>query len=112
MSDEEAKEVNAEFDKLEIAYVIIWLDLVYTDDRMYFTFDPTSPIAIQSQFHITHRKVVVLIAPICFCCVYGLLYLASSTAFNSIVTSAVLYLVRHPSPTSDSPSKSLGLQLG
>ena len=30
---------------------------------------------------------------ICFCCLYGLFYLASSTAFNSIVTSAVLYLV-------------------
>lgn len=30
---------------------------------------------------------------ICFCCLYGLLYLASTTAFNSIVTGAVLYLV-------------------
>ncbi|MDI1485701.1 MAG: hypothetical protein OHK93_003890 [Ramalina farinacea] len=28
-----------------------------------------------------------------FCCVYGLLYLASTTAFNSIVTGAVLYLL-------------------
>ena len=34
------------------------------------------------------------ILSICFCCMYGLLYLASTTAFNSIVTSAVLYLVR------------------
>ncbi|KAL2040341.1 hypothetical protein N7G274_006784 [Stereocaulon virgatum] len=32
------------------------------------------------------------ILSICFCCIYGLLYLASTTAFNSIVTSAVLYL--------------------
>ena len=30
-----------------------------------------------------------------FCCLYGLLYLASTTAFNSIVTGAVLYLVSH-----------------
>lgn len=29
---------------------------------------------------------------VCFCCLYGLLYLASTTAFNSIVTGAVLYL--------------------
>lgn len=29
-----------------------------------------------------------------FCALYGLLYFASSTAFNSIVTSAVIYLVR------------------
>ena len=36
------------------------------------------------------------ILSICFCCIYGLLYLASTTAFNSIVTSAVLYLVRFP----------------
>jgi amino acid transporter len=30
---------------------------------------------------------------ICFCSLYGLIYLGSSNAFNSIVTSAVLYLV-------------------
>ncbi|KAI4115980.1 MAG: hypothetical protein LQ345_003519 [Seirophora villosa] len=29
---------------------------------------------------------------VCFCCLYGLLYLASTTAFNSIVTGAILYL--------------------
>ena len=32
------------------------------------------------------------LASFCFVCLYGLLYLASTTAFNSIVTSAVLYL--------------------
>jgi choline transport protein len=32
------------------------------------------------------------IAAVLFVCVYGLLYLASTTAFNSIVTSAVLFL--------------------
>ena len=32
-----------------------------------------------------------------FSSLYGLLYLASTNAFNSITTSAVLYLVRHPS---------------
>jgi choline transport protein len=32
------------------------------------------------------------LAAILFNCVYGLLYLASTTAFNSIVTSAVLFL--------------------
>ena len=32
------------------------------------------------------------IASIVFCCCYGLLFLASATAFNSIITSAVLFL--------------------
>ena len=32
------------------------------------------------------------LASFCFACIYGLLYLASETAFNSIVTSAVLFL--------------------
>lgn len=32
------------------------------------------------------------LAAVLFNCVYGLLYLASTTAFNSIVTSAVLFL--------------------
>jgi choline transport protein len=31
-----------------------------------------------------------------FCVVYGLLYFASSTAFNSIVTSAIIFLVSSP----------------
>ena len=48
------------------------------------------------------------ILSICFCCVYGLLYLVSTTAFNSIVTSAVLYLVRPPlSKTSNLPSEKI-----
>ena len=35
---------------------------------------------------------------LCFCSTYGLLYLISTTAFNSIITSAVLYLVRSLNP--------------
>ena len=66
MSDEEVKEVNAKFDKHGIPYDVIWLDLEYTDDRKYFTFDADkfqNPIAMQSQLDITHRKVVALIDP-------------------------------------------------
>lgn len=32
------------------------------------------------------------VAALCFACIYGLLYLVSTTAFNSIITSAVLFL--------------------
>ncbi len=66
MSDEEVKEVNAKFDRHGIPYDVIWLDLEYTDDRKYFTFDPDkfqNPIAMQSQLDVTHRKVVALIDP-------------------------------------------------
>lgn len=37
-----------------------------------------------------------------FCGLYGLIYLASSTAFNSIITSAVLYLVQNPFSSKES----------
>ncbi|OJJ33629.1 hypothetical protein ASPWEDRAFT_60276 [Aspergillus wentii DTO 134E9] len=39
-----------------------------------------------------HFPVYTTIAAFLFSCLYGLLYLASTTAFNSIITSAVLFL--------------------
>lgn len=45
--------------------------------------------------HIDEKSQIPLrttIASLCFCLIYGLLYFASSTAFNSIVSSAVLGL--------------------
>lgn len=45
--------------------------------------------------HIDNRlefPVRTTIAAFVFVCIYGLLYLASTTAFNSIITSAVLFL--------------------
>lgn len=66
MSDEEVKEVDAKFDRFGIPYDVIWLDLEYTDDRKYFTFDKDKfqdPTAMQSQLSQRHRKVVALIDP-------------------------------------------------
>ena len=40
VTDEDVKEVDAKFDKYQIPYDVIWLDLEYTDDRKYFTWDP------------------------------------------------------------------------
>jgi len=45
---------------------VIWLDLEYTDDRKYFTYDPDkfqNPVAMQSQLDERHRKIVALIDP-------------------------------------------------
>ena len=66
MSDEEVREVDAKFDKHAIPFDVIWLDLEYTDDRKYFTWDPDKfqrPIEMQEQLDLRHRKSVVLIDP-------------------------------------------------
>ena len=66
MSDEEVKEVDTKFDKHSIPYDVIWLDLEYTDDRKYFTWDPDkfpNPIDMQAQLDYHHRKLVTLIDP-------------------------------------------------
>ncbi|KAL9124931.1 MAG: hypothetical protein Q9217_005792 [Psora testacea] len=66
MSDDEVKEVIAKFDKSAIPVDVIWLDLEYTDDRKYFTWDPDkfqNPIEMHERLDLQHRKTVVLIDP-------------------------------------------------
>ncbi|KAJ5365870.1 hypothetical protein N7517_008756 [Penicillium concentricum] len=66
VTDEDVKEVNAKFDKYQIPYDVIWLDLEYTDDRKYFTWDPLTfpdPKGMQHKLDETERKLVVLIDP-------------------------------------------------
>jgi alpha 1,3-glucosidase len=66
VTDEDVKEVNAKFDKYQIPYDVIWLDLEYTDDRKYFTWDPLTfpdPKGMQEKLDETERKLVVLIDP-------------------------------------------------
>ncbi|KAJ5517801.1 Glycoside hydrolase family 31 [Penicillium expansum] len=66
VTDEDVKEVNAKFDKYQIPYDVIWLDLEYTDDRKYFTWDPLTfpdPKGMQQKLDETERKLVVLIDP-------------------------------------------------
>ncbi|KAL4873647.1 hypothetical protein BDV12DRAFT_207489 [Aspergillus spectabilis] len=52
---------------------------------------PFSPFFLQIDPHFKF-PVRTTIAAFLFSCLYGLLYLASTTAFNSIITSAVLFL--------------------
>lgn len=66
VSDEDVRDVDRKFDKHKIPYDVIWLDIEYTDDRKYFTWDPHSfkdPIGMQKQLDQTERKLVVIIDP-------------------------------------------------
>ncbi|GLI74969.1 glucosidase II [Penicillium ochrochloron] len=66
VTDEDVKEVDAKFDKYQIPYDVIWLDLEYTDDRKYFTWDPLTfpnPKGMQEKLDASERKLVVLIDP-------------------------------------------------
>ena len=66
ISDEDVKDVDRKFDKFSIPYDAIWLDIEYTDDKQYFTWDPfmfPEPYAMQKQLHENGRKLVIIINP-------------------------------------------------
>lgn len=66
VTDEDVKEVDAKFDKYQIPYDIIWLDVEYLDDRKFFTWDPLTfpdPKGMEQQLDDSERKLVVLIDP-------------------------------------------------
>jgi mannosyl-oligosaccharide alpha-1,3-glucosidase len=66
VTDEDVKDVDRKFDKHGIPYDVIWLDIEYTDNKKYFTWDPLTfkePIAMQKQLDAHDRKLVVIIDP-------------------------------------------------
>ncbi|KAH7318307.1 glycoside hydrolase family 31 protein [Stachybotrys elegans] len=66
VSDDDVKDVDRKMDKHRIPYDVIWLDLEYTDDRKYFTWEPNSfadPVSMGEQLDSHGRKLVVLIDP-------------------------------------------------
>lgn len=66
VTDEDVKEVDVKFDRYQIPYDVIWLDVEYLDDRMYFTWDPLTfpdPISMEKQLDESGRKLVVIIDP-------------------------------------------------
>ncbi|KAL2415375.1 Glucosidase 2 subunit alpha [Exophiala dermatitidis] len=66
VSDEDVKDVDRKFDKFNIPYDVIWLDIEYTDDKQYFTWDPLTfpdPISMEKQLDESERKLVVIIDP-------------------------------------------------
>lgn len=66
VSDEDVKDVDRKMDKFEIPYDVIWLDIEYTDNKKYFTWDPDTfadPIGMQKQLEAHDRKLVAIIDP-------------------------------------------------
>lgn len=66
VSDEDVKDVDRKFDKFNIPYDVIWLDLEYTDDKQYFTWDDDTfpnPHGMEAQLDEHDRKLVIIIDP-------------------------------------------------
>ena len=66
ISDDDVKDVDRKMDKFKIPYDVIWLDIEYTDDKKYFTWDPhafADPVGMGEQLDTHGRKLVVIIDP-------------------------------------------------
>ena len=66
ISDDDVKDVNRKMDKHQMPYDVIWLDLEYTDDKKYFTWDKdmfVDPKGMGEVLAQTERNLVVLIDP-------------------------------------------------
>ncbi|PGH27144.1 hypothetical protein AJ80_01100 [Polytolypa hystricis UAMH7299] len=66
VTDEDVRDVDHKFDMYQIPYDVIWLDIEYTDQKKYFTFDPLTfpdPEGMQKQLDESDRKLVVIIDP-------------------------------------------------
>lgn len=66
VSDSDVMDVDRKFDKHRIPYDVIWLDIEYTDEKKYFTWDPmTFANALKMHEHLdqTDRKLVAIIDP-------------------------------------------------
>ncbi|KAK3325593.1 glycosyl hydrolases family 31-domain-containing protein [Apodospora peruviana] len=66
VSDDDVKDVDRKMDKFKIPYDVIWLDIEYTDDKKYFTWDSHTfpdPIGMGKQLDSHGRKLVTIIDP-------------------------------------------------
>ncbi|KAI9732003.1 MAG: hypothetical protein M1834_004454 [Cirrosporium novae-zelandiae] len=66
VTDDDVKDVDRKFDKHQIPYDVIWLDIEYTDGKKYFTWDSHTfpdPIGMQEQLDHSERKLVAIIDP-------------------------------------------------
>jgi alpha 1,3-glucosidase len=65
-SAQDVRAVDRRFDAADIPYDVIWLDIEYTDDKKYFTWDARNfrdPVAMQRQLATHGRKLVAIIDP-------------------------------------------------
>lgn len=66
VTDTDVKDVDRKFDRGNIPYDVIWLDIEYTHEKKYFTWDPDNfpdPVSMQQQLDDHQRKLVVIIDP-------------------------------------------------
>ncbi|CAJ2507340.1 Uu.00g085260.m01.CDS01 [Anthostomella pinea] len=66
VSDDDVKEVDRKMDRYKIPYDVIWLDIEYTDDKKYFSWDYDmfkDPMAMGQHLDEHGRKLVVIIDP-------------------------------------------------
>ncbi|EFQ91733.1 hypothetical protein CFE70_006353 [Pyrenophora teres f. teres 0-1] len=66
VSDEDVKDVDRRFDKFNIPYDVIWLDIEYTQEKKYFTWDPLTfpnPDTMHEHLDKHERKLVAIIDP-------------------------------------------------
>ncbi|KAF1848001.1 glycoside hydrolase family 31 protein [Cucurbitaria berberidis CBS 394.84] len=66
VTDDDVKDVDRRFDKFNIPYDVIWLDIEYTQEKKYFTWDPltfVNPETMQKQLAKRDRKLVPIIDP-------------------------------------------------
>ncbi|KAJ1659441.1 glucosidase II [Dispira simplex] len=65
-SQDDVLSVHAKFDEYDIPYDVIWLDIEHTNDKRYFTWEPTQfsdPLGMQNTLAQTHRKLVTIVDP-------------------------------------------------
>lgn len=66
VTDEDVMDVDRKFDRHSIPYDVIWLDIEYTQEKKYFTWDPLTfpnPQKMHEQLDERERKLVVIIDP-------------------------------------------------
>ncbi|KAF2179891.1 glycoside hydrolase family 31 protein [Zopfia rhizophila CBS 207.26] len=66
VTDEDVKDVDRKFDKFKIPYDVIWLDIEYTHEKKYFTWDPltfVNPQKMHKHLEKRDRKLVAIIDP-------------------------------------------------
>ncbi|KAI1746079.1 glycoside hydrolase family 31 protein [Xylaria scruposa] len=66
VSDDDVKEVDRKMDRYQVPYDVIWLDIEYTDEKKYFTWDNDmfkDPISMGQQLDSHGRQLVVIIDP-------------------------------------------------
>ncbi|KAI8068008.1 glycosyl hydrolases family 31-domain-containing protein [Gongronella butleri] len=66
INQKDVLEVDQKFDEHDMPYDVIWLDIEYTDEKKYFTWDSPKfpdPIAMEKQLDDRGRKLVVIVDP-------------------------------------------------